>query len=305
MVSPYPPARDGLASYAVQEVKRLQAEGHEVEVLSPGPSAAHHHLDLRGARGLLALAGRVTGYERVIVQYHPAIFFRAGSGATARAATTALLAVAFRRAGNVELRVHEFDRELRERSRRERWLARAMWRAAERIVVHTDAEQQHLAAVVGLDPWCIEVTDHGAHLVRGTSMTRPGAPARLDLPADTMRRAAGRGAVTARATRPWPTEGGVDRERIMAEVRARAAQSHPGSTTTSPAGARSAALRRLAPLSLPEPVAARPGVVSLKRLVRRLTGWEIDPVVRQVNRLQQAVIEALERDTGARRAPRA
>ncbi len=37
MVSPYPPVRDGLANYAVQEVKRLRAAGHDVEVLSPGP----------------------------------------------------------------------------------------------------------------------------------------------------------------------------------------------------------------------------------------------------------------------------
>ena len=74
MVSPYPPARDGLANYAVQEVKRLRAQGHDVEVLSPGPSAAHHHLDLVGVRGALALARRVRAYDRVIVQYHPAIF---------------------------------------------------------------------------------------------------------------------------------------------------------------------------------------------------------------------------------------
>ena len=75
MVSPYPPARDGIAAYAVQAVARLRAEGHDVEVLSPGPSAAHHHLDLTGARGALALARRARRYDRVIVQFHPDVFF--------------------------------------------------------------------------------------------------------------------------------------------------------------------------------------------------------------------------------------
>jgi hypothetical protein len=56
MVGPYAPARDGIASYTVQEVRRLVEDGHDVEVLSPAPSAAHQHLDLRHWRGPLALA---------------------------------------------------------------------------------------------------------------------------------------------------------------------------------------------------------------------------------------------------------
>ncbi|HEY6591795.1 MAG TPA: hypothetical protein VI751_12315, partial [Actinomycetota bacterium] len=69
MVSPYPPIRDGIAAYAVQSVAALRREGHEVEVLSPGPSAAHHHLDLHGPRGPLVLARRVRGYDKVIIQF--------------------------------------------------------------------------------------------------------------------------------------------------------------------------------------------------------------------------------------------
>jgi hypothetical protein len=49
VVTPYPPLRDGIASYAVQLVARLRREGNDVTVLSPGPSAAHLHLDLRAA----------------------------------------------------------------------------------------------------------------------------------------------------------------------------------------------------------------------------------------------------------------
>ena len=40
VVSPYPPARDGIAAYALQQVRALRRAGDDVEVLSPGPSAA-------------------------------------------------------------------------------------------------------------------------------------------------------------------------------------------------------------------------------------------------------------------------
>ena len=56
MVTPYAPYRDGIAAYAVQQVKALRHEGNDVEVLSPAPSAAHQWLDLRNRRGPAALA---------------------------------------------------------------------------------------------------------------------------------------------------------------------------------------------------------------------------------------------------------
>ena len=45
IVSPYPPARDGLANYAVQLAKSLRAQGDRVTVISPYPSGAEHHAD--------------------------------------------------------------------------------------------------------------------------------------------------------------------------------------------------------------------------------------------------------------------
>src|SRR5438105_11576697 len=75
MVTPYAPLRDGIAAYAVQQVAALRAEGHDVEVLSPGPSAAHHFLDFSGLRGIGALAKRVRSYDKVIIQFHPDLFY--------------------------------------------------------------------------------------------------------------------------------------------------------------------------------------------------------------------------------------
>lgn len=51
VVSPYPPRRDGIGSYAVQQVRALLRAGHHVEVCSPEPSAAHHHASLKGPKG--------------------------------------------------------------------------------------------------------------------------------------------------------------------------------------------------------------------------------------------------------------
>jgi glycosyltransferase involved in cell wall biosynthesis len=425
MVTPYPPLRDGLASYALQEVKSLSDAGHEVEVLSPTPSAAHHHLDLKRVRGPLALAKRLRDYDRVIVQYHPGIFLAEGSTDAHRAAMAASLAAALQAGGNVELRVHEFDVELDRRSKAEQVAVRRMWRAADRLVVHTEPEREQLAKVARLPVSRIDLAEHGASFIRRTGLDRDEARVRLGLPTDAVvflsigfiqphkgfdravRAFAGLGAEGCRlelvgsvrvedpgyvvyaeqlralvtgtdgvtlhegyisdelfdvwivasdalvlpyrfiwsssvceraalydrpviATRvggleaqlpsgsrlvdddaelaealrsfaglaphgmvvePWPET--LDRDAVMAVVRTRAAARRRASIDEL-AAVPSAPVRRLRPLSLPEPSSARPGASFAKRLVRRLTRWEIDPIVRQLNRLQQVVIDALE-----------
>ncbi len=431
MVSPYPPGRDGLAQYAVQEVKRLRAQGHDVEVLSPGPSAAHHHLDLVGVRGALALARRVGAYDRVIVQYHPTIFFGDRSTPAERTRVYAALAVAFRISGNVEMRIHEFPHAGAE-TRAESLAARQMWTAVDRITVHTPRERGEFTAAFGIGVDRVQIADHGEHFEKRTNLDRSAARERLGLPVDgflflsigflqphkgfdrSVRAFAGlgdhgcrleivgslrvedaeyiayvdelRAAVAAtpganlreqyvsdsefdvwivaadalvlpyrliwssgvceraalyhrpviasrvggladqvvgdallvnddrelavamrsvaglasdvRISGNWP-EG--DRDAIMAEIRARAARrstvgarvsvgSPRGSATRSAA---TAPLRRLRPLAMPESRSARPGASSMKRAIRRLTAWQIDPIIGQVNRLQQATMEAM------------
>ena len=127
MVAPYPPHRDGIAAYAVQEARRLLREGHHLEVLSPGPSAAHHHLDLKGPRGALALAKRVRSYDRLLVQFHPDLFYEVPSSAGGHAATSAALGLAFRLARSTEVRVHEIDYALGRGPAPEGPAAAAVW----------------------------------------------------------------------------------------------------------------------------------------------------------------------------------
>lgn len=430
MVSPYPPARDGLANYAVQEVKHLRARGEHVEVLSPGPSAAHHHLDLEGVRGALALARRVRDYDRVIVQYHPAIFVGERSTPAERARTFGALAVAFRRAHSVEVRVHEFPHAGSE-TKAETIAARQMWNAVDRIMVHTERERSEFAGAFGIPPARIQIADPGAHFAPRTNLDRGAARDRLGLAPDgflflsigflqphkgfdravrafaglgeqgcrlaivgslrvedndyvayvedlrtlatatpgvtlrdqyvsdaefdiwivaadalvlpyrliwsssvceraalyqrpviasriggladqggstitlvdndrelavAMRSAAGL-VGDARISGHWPDG---DRDAVMAEIQRRAALRSPGhggaigvgSRAPASVGAATAPLRRLRPLALPEARSARPGASLVKRGIRRLTAWQIDPIIGQVNRLQQAAIEA-------------
>ena len=433
MVAPYPPVRDGIAAYAVQLVARLRDEGHDVEVLSPGPSAAHHHLELKGWRGPLALAKRVRDYDKVVIQFHPEVFYPLPFDDRQWAAVSYGLALVFRVARDLEVRVHETDYS---RGKGDDALARAvrfMWRQAPLVLVHTDSERQSFHEAFGVPLERVQLAEHGAHFVRRTSLDRAGARARLGISDDQLMflsigfiqphkgfdraiRAFGRlGAGAARLDvvgslrldgdrdcldhlaelqalaaaipgayvhpgyvsdeqfdrwlvaadvlvlpyrhiwssgvmeraalyeRPvivtrvgglaaqarentvvvdgdeellaamraaagleappqaaWPGDGAVDRERIMAEVRERAGRERAlpverGDGAARPAGPASLPLRRLPPLAHPSPMSARPGVGLVKRLERRLTAWQLDPVIDHVNRLRQATIETADR----------
>ena len=94
----------------------------------------------------------------------------------------------------------------------------------------------------------------------------------------------------------------VDRETVMAEIRSRAAadrggevMSTNGVASTAGTTRASAPLRRLPSLEAAPPRSLSPLAALVKRVARRLTGWQIDPIVEHVNRLQQATVEATER----------
>lgn len=186
MVSPYPPVRDGIAAYAVQMVAALRAQGHDVEVLSPGPSAAHHHLDLVGPRGALALAKRVRGYDKVIIQFHPDVFYAVPSTPAQHAAESAALYAAVRLAREVEFWVHEIDYRYGRSRGIDGIAARRLWRAAHRIVTHTEVEREDFVAAFGVSPERVRVAPHGGAFVRHTALDRRQARASLGLGAETV-----------------------------------------------------------------------------------------------------------------------
>ncbi len=184
MVSPYPPYRDGIANYAAQEVKALLEAGNEVDVLSPEPSAARWHLDLRSRRGPLALAKRVRAYDRVIIQYHPDVFYPQPLSARDREATTLGLLAAFRACRDLEVRVHEINSEWPTEAGWHAQAYRVLWRTPRRLTVHTEPERQVLLERFGLPADRVVVVDHGGSFVRRTDLDRSAARARLGIPDD-------------------------------------------------------------------------------------------------------------------------
>jgi glycosyltransferase involved in cell wall biosynthesis len=152
--------------------------------------------------------------------------------------------------------------------------------------------------------WSSGVIERAALYDRPVIVTRVGglaAQARADTVvvetddelAEAMRDAAG---IEAPPRPGWDLDASVDRERVMAEIRARASRERPPALAASVSHpSASQPLRRLPPLPPPPATSARPGAALLKRLQRRLTGWQIDPLVAQVNRLREAAIETAER----------
>lgn len=175
MVTPYPPHRDGIAAYAVQQVRALRRAGHDVRVLSPGPSAAHEHLHLLGPRGPFALAKRLRAYDRVIVQFHPDIFYPLPATPATQVAASLSLLAAFRAARSVQVVVHEIDYQQGRPSSAQGMAARLLWRAADSVVVHTEQERAGFAAAFGLPAARIEVADHGANFQPRTFHDRDSA----------------------------------------------------------------------------------------------------------------------------------
>ena len=184
VVTPYPPARDGIAAYAIQQVRALRRSGHDVEVLSPGPSAAHHHLDLVGPRGGAALARRVRGYDKVIVQFHPDFFYPVPNSTAQRAATAAAYATAFSAARRVEVYVHEIDYRFGTGSGPDAFAARRMWRAVDRIFVHTETERMKFIAAFRVPPARVALAVHGVDFTRRTVHTRESARRTLGIGPD-------------------------------------------------------------------------------------------------------------------------
>lgn len=182
MVTPYPPLRDGIANYAVQAVLARRAQGDDVTVLSPGPSAAHLHLDLAGVRGAMALARRVRAFDEVVVQYHPAFFYDSAASAR-RSATDLALAAAFRVARRSVAVLHEVEYAEFEADASRRRAATALWRSLDELHFHSEVERTRFLALFPVEASRAVVVAHGETFVRRTRVDRQAARASLGLPA--------------------------------------------------------------------------------------------------------------------------
>ncbi len=185
LVSPFAPHRDGIATYAVQELRRLRQEGNTVEVCSPQPSAARWHLPLGGPAGMSKLVALAGDHDRVVLQFGPELAFgRCRSSAQRVAVWMGLVALARRRP--LELRLHEVEYGPLDQSPLERRAARLAMAAAERVTVHTEAERDALDRRLGIGRR-LEIVDHGRNFRPAARLTRADARRRLGLPVDGFR----------------------------------------------------------------------------------------------------------------------
>jgi len=198
VVSPYPPVRDGIGAYAVQQVRALRRAGHHVEVCSPWPSAAHHHLDLVGPKGAKALRKLMAGFDQVIIHFHPDIFYAVPSTPTSRISTGMALAAALRGGPKVEIRLHEVDARWAsadkqvEASSRSGFMAervfavaaratRSVFQAANEVTVHITEHRDMMIDDFGVDPGKVRLVDHGEDFTARVSNDQQSARKSLGL----------------------------------------------------------------------------------------------------------------------------
>jgi hypothetical protein len=211
---PYPPTPGPEAAATLACVRELLAEGADVTVVSPVPSAAHHHADLGTPAGAARLLRWARGADALVLcgEARPSGPPRGRREALARR----LVEVALRRAGSV--------------------------------------------------------TEH-----RGV-VEQPVAPS---MPA-----VSGGGS--------WQLGPAPSRDELQAEIQRRAATSATRDAEVGRPTAVLGPLRRLEPLGPAPAHSAKPGMGLIKRVMLRLTGFVVNPIIEHVNLLHRATLEALE-----------
>lgn len=258
VAGPYPtmPGPEAAATFAL--VRELVDAGEEVTVVSPAPSAAHHHLDVGGSRGALRLARLAAGVDRLVVRLDAQAL--AVSADPPRMLPGRLgLALALRRPTRVEVRL---DRVPPTVSRR--WTGLVLAPAA-RVVVASEEERAALVAA-GVEPATVVVEPAPVPPPRVPRHEPSGEPApanAADLEELVRRRAV--------------------EERMYAPAAGGPA-----------AGRASLPLRHLSRMERAPLKSNKPGGVLIKRTLAKVLGWQFDWVIEHVNQLHQATIDALD-----------
>jgi len=186
MVSTYPPTRCGIGAYAEQSVARLRAEGHVVDVASPDAQGnVDLAWDLQGGSKLLQLLPLLPYYDKVVLQYHWAFFYRDPFQPQSRwqtVKTTLCFMLLFLRSRRLEIVAHEVP-YLRGM---QGWLYKWKWRLAPRVVFHTARECERFEQHYGLhlDRSRVEFRAHDDVYNKFVEHTRHSARQRLKLSSD-------------------------------------------------------------------------------------------------------------------------
>lgn len=147
VVGSLPPPGGDRAEALREEVVRLLAEGHTVEVVALDPVAtAHRYMATGGIPGCMQLATMIPGFDSVVVQLQPGLPVRERAGQLERGLSLVALSLALRRARHVVIRLECPDDLPGGPGGR---AALRLWHSAERIVVAGDDQRAAFVAALG------------------------------------------------------------------------------------------------------------------------------------------------------------
>ena len=262
VAAPYPtmPGPEAAATFAL--VRQLVAAGDDVTVVSPAPSAAHHHADPGGPRGAAKLARLVGGADLLHLRLDAGSLGAASDSKTLLPARLALNA-ALRRVGESEVRLDRVPANVSPQ-----WASLVLGRAT-RVLVDGHAAE-------------------GALLRAGVDPARVVVQPEPELAAPRSAR---------RATSPVSTPDAPTATELQDLVRRRAAEDRATNRrpqATAAEGAASLPLRHLVRMERAPVRSNKPGGAFLKRAIAKLLQWQFDNVIASVNRLHQATIDAID-----------
>jgi glycosyltransferase involved in cell wall biosynthesis len=184
MISTYPPKRCGIGAYAEQSVAELRSQGHVVDVVSPdGYGNVDFSWDLCGGSKLLRLFELLPYYDKFVIQYHWAFFYKEPFAPERRweaLKTTFCFMLLFLRARKLEVIAHEIPYI----SGKLGWLYKWQWKLAPRIVFHTPNECERFERHYGmrLNRSRVEFRSHEDVYRKFAEHTQTSAREELQLP---------------------------------------------------------------------------------------------------------------------------
>lgn len=180
VVTSYPPRRCGIGSYAAAQVTGLREEGHEVTVLSPPDGTGDIRMPFHGGRPFKEAARIGGGFDRIVVHFQPALYYRPRAPVSKLATSWRLLRLV-RRRPHTEVVIHEADRPRRRRP--DYVLLRRAFAAAPMLLFHTEREQRALERAYGVRVRG-RLIDHRQGIRVAQRWSRQAARTRLGLPED-------------------------------------------------------------------------------------------------------------------------
>ncbi|MGH2691181.1 MAG: glycosyltransferase [Actinomycetota bacterium] len=180
VVGPYPPRRCGIGAYSFALVERLREHGDEVTLITPPDGDGDLRVRFEGGRPFRAASKLGPGYDRILIHFQPALYFRPRAPISKVRTSLALLRLCRDHPGT-EILVHEADLPIRWRP--DYILLRKAFRAAPLLLFHTEREHEQLerAYRIGVSA---KLVDHREGIALRARPSKQEARKLLDLPPD-------------------------------------------------------------------------------------------------------------------------